>query len=218
MERAKPSRLRDTTYFARLTMIAAILAVLSVTPIGSIPLPSIKLTTSHIPVIVGAILLGPGAGAFLGGVFGVMSVVRSTLVPTLTTFVFSPFLPVPGTGQGSPKALIVAFVPRILAGLLPGLLFPLLRKKGVNTRLSCAVCGAVGSLTNSILVLGSIYLLFGPEYAAALGKGYGLLLGLLGSVLLSNGVAECVLAVVVVAAICVPLLRREEKKSGPSGH
>ncbi len=214
MKRPDSSRLRDTTYFTRLTMIAAILAILSVTPIGSIPLPSIKLTTSHIPVIVGAILLGPGAGAFLGGVFGVMSVIRSTLVPTLTTFVFSPFLPVPGTGQGSPKALIVAFVPRILAGLLPGLLFSLLRKRGMNTRLSCAICGAVGSLTNSILVLSSIYLLFGAEYAAALGESYALLLGLLGSVLLSNGVAECILAVILVSAICVPLLRREAKKGG----
>lgn len=52
----------DTRYYAQLALLTAILAVLSVTPIGSIPLPAMKATTSHIPVIVGAILLGPGAG------------------------------------------------------------------------------------------------------------------------------------------------------------
>ena len=62
---------RDTLYYVKLALITAILVVLSVTPIGSIPMPSIKATTTHIPVIVGAILLGPGAGMFLGAAFGV---------------------------------------------------------------------------------------------------------------------------------------------------
>ena len=190
----------DTRYYAQLALLTAILVVLSVTPIGSIPLPAMKATTSHIPVIVGAILLGPGAGLFLGGVFGVMSVVRSTLAPTLTTFVFSPFLPVPGTDHGSPKALLVAFIPRLLAGLLPALL-------------SCLVCGTVGSITNTVFVLGLIYLLFGPEYAAALGSARDALLGVLMSVVLTNGVAEMIIAAIVVTAVCVPLLRINRGRS-----
>ena len=201
----------DTRYYAKLALLSAILAVLSVTPIGSIPLPSIKATTSHIPVIVGAILLGPGAGAFLGGVFGVMSVIRSTIAPTLTTFVFSPFLPVPGTSHGSWKALLVAFIPRILTGLLPGLIFQALTAKKRPSRGACILCGAVGSLTNTVLVLTLIYLLFGEAYAAALGASYGVLLGLLMSVVLTNGVAELILAVVLVTAICHPLLRIEQR-------
>lgn len=203
----------DTRYYAQLALLTAILVVLSVTPIGSIPLPAMKATTSHIPVIVGAILLGPGAGLFLGGVFGVMSVVRSTLAPTLTTFVFSPFLPVPGTDHGSPKALLVAFIPRLLAGLLPALLFRLLKCRGVGDKLSCLVCGTVGSITNTVFVLGLIYLLFGPEYAAALGSARDALLGVLMSVVLTNGVAEMIIAAIVVTAVCVPLLRINRGRS-----
>lgn len=204
-------RKRDTLYYVKLALLTAILVVLSVTPIGSIPLPSIKATTTHIPVIVGAILLGPGAGVFLGAAFGVMSVVRSTLAPTLTTFVFSPFLPVPGSDQGSFKALIVAFVPRILVGLLPALLFKALKEKKVGDKTACVACGALGSITNTVLVLALIYLLFGAEYAAALGSSYELLIGLLMGVVFTIGFAEAVIAVIVVAAICVPLLRMERR-------
>lgn len=208
-----PGRKRNTLYYVKLALLTAILAILSVTPIGSIPLPAMKATTSHIPVIVGAILLGPVAGMFLGAVFGVMSVVRSTLVPTATTFVFSPFLPVPGTDHGSPKALIVAFVPRILVGLLPALLYLLLKKCNVRDRYACVACGALGSLTNTVLVLTLIYVLFGAEYAAALGSGYELLLGILLSVVFTNGIAEMIIAVILVVAICCPLLHLERKAS-----
>lgn len=124
----------DTRYFVKLALLTTILIILSVAPIGSIPLPAMKATTSHIPVIIGAILLGAGAGCFLGATFGVMSVVRSTLAPTPTTFVFSPFLPLPGSDQGSVKALLVAFIPRILTGLLPALLFSFLSRRGVKIR------------------------------------------------------------------------------------
>lgn len=205
-------RTQHTRFLTKLALLTAILVVLSVTPVGSIPLPFVKATTSHIPVIVGAILLGPGSGAFLGGVFGVMSVVRSTIAPTLTTFVFSPFLPVPGAEHGSAKALLVAFLPRILTGLLPGLLFRGLKRRGIGDHAVCAVCGAVGAAANTALVLLLIYLLFGAEYASALGVGYELLTGVLMSVVFTNGVAELLLAVAAATAVCCPLLRLERCK------
>lgn len=58
-----------------------------------------------------------------------------------------------------------------------------------------------------------VYLLFGVEYAAALGSGYELLLGVLTGVLFTNGIAELIIAVIVVTAICCPILRMAEKKS-----
>lgn len=194
-------------YYTKLALLTTILAVLSVTPLGSIPLPAMKATTSHIPVIVGAVLLGPGAGAFLGCVFGVMSVVRSTLMPNLATFVFTPFLPVPGTNRGSWYALIVAFVPRILTGLLPALLFRSLKKHNVGDKFASALCGTVGAATNTVLVLGLIYFLFGPQYSAALGQEYKALLNILLGIVFTNGIAEMAVAIIVVSAVCVPLLK-----------
>ena len=42
-----------------LAMMGAIVVLLANTPLGLIQLPVIKATTVHIPVILGAILLGP---------------------------------------------------------------------------------------------------------------------------------------------------------------
>ena len=62
---------RDTRYLTSVALMAAIVILLANTPLGMIHLPVIKATTVHIPVILGAVLLGPWAGAFLGGVFGI---------------------------------------------------------------------------------------------------------------------------------------------------
>ena len=58
----------DTHWMVGVAMMAAIVVLLANTPLGMIQLPVIKATTTHIPVIVGAILLGPAAGAILGGI------------------------------------------------------------------------------------------------------------------------------------------------------
>lgn len=49
----------DTQWMVSVALMAAIVILLANTPLGMIQLPIIKLTTVHIPVIIGAILLGP---------------------------------------------------------------------------------------------------------------------------------------------------------------
>ena len=78
----------DTRWMVSVALMAAIVIVLANTPLGMIQLPIIKATTVHIPVILGAILLGPGAGAILGAVFGICSLVSNTMAPTLLSFAF----------------------------------------------------------------------------------------------------------------------------------
>ena len=58
----------DTRYMATLAMFCGVLLVMGMTGLGFIPLPVIKATTMHSPVILGAVLLGPAAGAWRGGV------------------------------------------------------------------------------------------------------------------------------------------------------
>ena len=79
----------DTRWMVSVALMAAIVIVLANTPLGMIQLPIIKATTVHIPVILGAILLGPGAGAILGAIFGICSLVSNTMAPTLLSFAFS---------------------------------------------------------------------------------------------------------------------------------
>jgi len=57
---------KDTRWMTGVALMAAIVIVLANTPLGMIQLPIIKATTVHIPVIIGAILFGPMAGAVLG--------------------------------------------------------------------------------------------------------------------------------------------------------
>ena len=64
------NKTKDTRYMVTLALMAAIVILLANTPLGMIQLPIIKATTVHIPVIIGSIVLGPAAGAFLGAYSG----------------------------------------------------------------------------------------------------------------------------------------------------
>ena len=77
---------KDTRWLTSVALMAAVVILLANTPLGMIQLPIIKATTVHIPVILGAILLGPMAGAILGAVFGVCSLISNTVTPCVFSF------------------------------------------------------------------------------------------------------------------------------------
>ena len=78
-------------------IFTAIIIAMSVVPfLGYIPLGFMNATIIHVPVIIGAIILGPKYGAYLGLVFGVTSLVKATITPGVTSFVFSPFVTIGG--------------------------------------------------------------------------------------------------------------------------
>ncbi len=201
-------RSRSTKYYVELTMLSVILVILSFTPIGSIPLPIVKATTTHIPVIIGAIILGIEAGVFLGFLFGIVSVIRSTLFPTLTSFIFSPFIPLPGSSSGSPRALIVAFIPRIMIGIVVAALYKFLRSKHMKKTVSFTICGLTGSFINTLLVVIFIYILYAKEYAAVLNLSANALVSALISIICINGAGEAVVSAIIVPVICIPLLHQ----------
>ena len=106
---------KDTRYLVSVALMAAIVILLANTPLGMIQLPIIKATTVHIPVIIGAILLGPSAGAILGAIFGICSLISNTTAPTLLSFAFSPFLSTTGL-VGVVKAIWISVGCRIMIG------------------------------------------------------------------------------------------------------
>ncbi|MDB7101012.1 MULTISPECIES: ECF transporter S component [Enterococcus] len=201
--------MKNTKNFTLTAMFLAIMILLAVTPLGFIPIGPINATTMHIPVIVASIILGPRLGAFLGGTFGLISLIRSTFIPTPLSFVFSPFIPVIGTEQGSWKALIIALIPRILIGVVPYFVYKGIQRLTKNkvSPLSLFLAGIAGSLTNTILVMNLIYFLFQQDYAQVLGTNINAVYSAVLAVIFTSGVPEAIVAGLVTAAVSTVLLR-----------
>ncbi len=121
----------EKTYELVLTaLFTAIIVIMAFTPLGYIPLVVINATIIHIPVILGALFLGPKKGAFLGFVFGLTSFINNTFkAATASAFVFSPVLAYNVVGvSGIFKSLYICFVPRILVGVVPYFIYLLIRR------------------------------------------------------------------------------------------
>lgn len=198
----KNEKTRNIVLFA---MFAAIMFVMKITNIGMIPLGFMNATTLHIPVIVGAIILGPKFGAALGGIFGFMSFWTATTSGMVTAFIFSPVIPVPGTGHGSPWALLIAFIPRILIGITSYYAYKGISKVIKNDAISMGIGGFVGSMTNTILVMGLIYVLFKDAYAGVVDLGGKTIEAVIMGTIVINGIPEALVAVIISVAVCKAL-------------
>lgn len=197
---------KDTRWLASVALMMAIVILLANTPFGMIQLPVVKATTVHIPVILGAILLGPMAGAILGATFGICSMISNTMAPTLLSFAFSPFMSMTGLA-GVLKAVWVSVGCRIMIGVAAAWLWILLKKLKVNSLFALPVAGFIGSMVNTVFVMGSIYLLFTAQYAQAKNVAIDAVWGLIMVTVTGSGIPESIVAAILVAVIGKVLLR-----------
>lgn len=205
---------KDTRWMVSVALMAAIVVLLANTPLGMIQLPIIKATTVHIPVILGAILLGPAAGAILGAVFGICSMISNTIAPTLLSFAFSPFLS--NDLLGIFKALWISIGCRMMIGVVAGWLWILLRKLRVNPWIALPVTGFVGSMTNTVFVMGSIYKLLASQYAQARNVATDAVWGLIMGTVTASGIPEAIAAAVLIAVLGKVLLALVQRQAVPA--
>ncbi|MDE6953909.1 MAG: ECF transporter S component [Erysipelotrichales bacterium] len=191
---------KKTKNLAFMSLFIAIEILMVMIPfLGFIPIGPLRATTLHIPVIISGIVLGKKQGAGVGLVFGISSLVINTIQPTPTSFVFSPFI------SGSIMSAIIAIVPRVLIGYIAGLIYEILQDK--NEYLAM-VCGSfLGAITNTILVLGGIYFIFGVEYAMKLGKSFEELLPYLYGIITTNGLLEAIVGTIIAVMVSKILLK-----------
>lgn len=198
----------------------AIIIIMAFVPfLGYIPLGFMNATIIHIPVIVGAIMLGPKNGAWLGLVFGFTSLFKNTTAPNPTSFVFSPFIGIPGVASrgflSEIGSVIICFLPRILIGIVAYFIYQKLikvfinRKKGKEIALVCS--GIAGSLTNTLLVMNLIYFFFSSSYASASGRVVEGLYTVILGIICMNGIPEAILAGILVCAITRVLMKAKVK-------
>ena len=182
-------RIRKVVYFS---ILLSIETIFSFTILGQIPVGPIVMTLSMIPVIITSLVLGVFYGSLMGFIAGLYSFIYFTFInPGITSFVFTPFVSI-GTYKGNVFSLIICFIPRILTGLFTGLFYFSLTK--VNPKLDklwLVLASIIGSITNTILVLGGIWLFFGSEYSDIVGTAIHIVIG---TIILTNGIPEAILS------------------------
>lgn len=188
------------------SMLSAITAVLTFTPIGMIPLPPPlpSATMVHIPVLLAALTEGPVVGLIVGLVFGLCSCIRAweTGMVGLTLFFRNP---------------VISVLPRLIVPLAAVAVWMLWQKavkqNAVTDKVGAAVASVIGTVVNTVLCLGLIVVIYGAGLtiminemisagsadATYLNNAGAWLVAVVG---LPNGIAESI-----VAAIIVPIIK-----------
>lgn len=204
MANTSTTRIRQ---MVQLSILTAIILVLSFTPLGYLRVGTLSITFIPVPVVIGAILLGPGAGAFLGTVFGLTSFAQC--------FGMDPF----GTALMSINVfatLIMCVGSRALMGLLSGLIYRLCAKladgKSETAKKNLepvmfAVSSASAPLLNTVFFMSLLYLFFRDAPIVVGAFGSTPFFAFVFSAGALNAICELLASLVIGTAVCMALRR-----------
>lgn len=185
-----------TFRLAILGVLTAIIILQTFIPfLGYIPVGPLSLTIIPVTVIIAAIVFGPVNGAIVGGVWGIITFIRAFVAPT------SPLAPLIFTNP------LISVLPRILIGVIAGLAYHSLKKSKVGASWSMRIAALLGAMTNTFLVLGMTYFFYKEPYANAMNMNVSEVLPAILYILVTNGIAEAVLAAIIAPLIAKPLLK-----------
>lgn len=188
----------DARTIALLGIMTGLIILMSVVPfLGYIPLGLMDATIIHVPVIIVAIVEGPFMGGILGFIFGMTSLIKAYIAPSGALF-FAFMNPV------------ISILPRILIGVLTGYAYKALKARNskVINKSAIAISAVIGTLTNSIGVLGLTYLIYAKRVVESMGSGANsTAFKILGGIFLSSSLGEIVGAVLVSVPVCFALLK-----------
>jgi uncharacterized membrane protein len=185
----------STRQLAVIGMLSSISIILGVTGLGFIPIPPVKATIMHVPVIIGAILEGPVVGAMVGLIFGIFSIIQAITTPTPVSFVFI-----------NP---LVSVVPRVLIGITSYYVYKAVKSK--SKPLGIALGAAIGTLTNTIGVLGMIYILYLGPYAKVLNLSLSAAKKGILAVAITNGIPETIVSVAIIVSVVTAVNKIKHK-------
>lgn len=242
----------ETKNLTTVGILGAIVIMLGLTPLGFIPLGVLTITSLHISVIIAGILEGPVVGGLVGMIFGFFSLFNAMTRPGPISFVF--YNP------------LISILPRILIGVVTGLVYKALKNKDNNklrlfmnifwsiiiivlgvvtvksfikdvdlvnkifsiiflliaclmlylsvknkkANFAIAVSSFMGTLTNSGLVLGLIYIFYAQRYALALGINQDLAAKTIFSAFVTNAIPESIVAILVASAVVTSFSKRRK--------
>lgn len=189
---------RKLTYIAFLSALIVVLQLLTY----FIKAGPFNMSFVLIPIVLGGMLFGPGAGAFLGGVFGAVVVVVSIAgldVGGNMVFAANPFL-----------CVVLCMLKGIAAGWVSALVFKALDGK-INHLAAIAIAAGIAPICNTgIFIVGM--LLFFRDVLSAWSGGTDLLVYVITGIAGINFIVEFLLNVIV-APLIVPPVENAVKKS-----
>ncbi|HZK38983.1 MAG TPA: ECF transporter S component, partial [Clostridia bacterium] len=137
---------QKTLVLAQVGVLSALITVMTFIPyLGYISYGGLSITLLHIPVIIGAVVLGPKIGGLLGGVWGVTCIIKAVLAPPT---------PLEGIIFRNP---IIALIPRIIVGFVAGAVFVLISKNDGPKKLSEKSVKALSAVISTLLVIGACF-------------------------------------------------------------
>ena len=155
----------NTMYMVEMALLIAIILIMAFTPIGYIRTFGLEITLIVVPVAVGAVTLGPTAGAVLGAVFGITSFIQC--------FGMSPFGAVL-LSINPIYTFIVCVLSRILMGGLTGLLYKIFQKSNPLKKISVMLANLCCPILNTLFFMGTLTLFFyRTEYIQGIAQSMG---------------------------------------------
>lgn len=193
MERSNVQTKFGTRQLVLIGMLSGISIFMGLTGLGFVPLPAMKASIMHIPVIIGAIIEGPLVGAAVGLVYGLFSIYQNITAPALLSPIFM-----------NP---IIAIVPRVLIGVVSYYVFTFIKTKFNKDKLALASAAVVGTITNTVGVLGLTYLIAIDQFAALKDISSSTVAAALAAIGITNGIPECLVSVLIIVPVVTALLK-----------
>lgn len=188
----------ETKRMVLLAVLTGILLLMSFTPLGYLNIGPLAVTLNMIPVAIGAIALGPSAGAVLGAVFGFTSCLQCMGIGGSSAMGAAMF------GINPILTLIQRFVPRLCAGWFVGWVHAKM-KKLTKSGITAFIAGFLAAFMNTVLFMGALVGLFWhTAYLQDLVNGQNVLVFVCTFVGI-NALVEMLASTVIVGSVCVAL-------------
>lgn len=182
-----------------MALLIGIIILMSFTPIGYLKIGVFAISFLSIPVAIGAITIGPGAGTLLGLVFGLTSFAQCFGMDAFGVIMLE-LNPV-GT-------FVTTVVTRTLMGLIVGLIFKGLSRKKKAGLPGFALSAFAAPFFNTVLYMSALVLFFWNTDALQSVNQAGLhpVLFVVTAVGI-NGICEWIAGTVIGTAVCKALFR-----------
>lgn len=144
-------RSTKTIKMAQMAILIAIVLIMAFTPLGYLRTAGLEISLITIPVAVAAMVMGPTAGAVVGGVFGLTSFYQCFGMSAFGAVLL---------GINPILTFLVCVPTRILEGYLAGLIFKALIKADKTNTVCFFVGGFVTAVLNTLFFVGLLMVCF----------------------------------------------------------